>query len=280
MSGGDGGRRERRREPPPPPAGYRALALHRADGAARIEGAVLAGLLNPLVDALVGPDGVVGTLYEYAARHPRARTFAGRGIAYAVPLPDGATSVVVRHSRHGGLLAPLTGDRFLAPTRAPHELATSLRLRAHGVPTPEVVAYVTYPAGPLLRRADVATREVPRAKDLAVALLGKADEETRRGWLDATARLLAELRAAGARHADLNLKNVLLAPDDAGRCTAHVLDVDRVTFAAPGDAAAARANFDRLARSARKWRDLYGATVDEGDLAWLLARSDELARGA
>jgi len=249
-----------------------------------VEGAALASLADAVFEALTLPDGApagaVGTLYEYAARHPRARAMSGRGVAYAVPLPDGATGVVVRRSRHGGLLAPLTGERFLAPTRAPYELDVSLRLRALGVPTPELVAYLTYPAGPFLRRADVATREVPRARDLAVSLLGTADERTKRGWLEATARLLAQLRAAGARHADLNLKNVLLAPDEGGGCRAHVLDVDRVTLGAPGDPRAARANFDRLARSARKWRDLYGARATEEDLTWLLARSEALAGGA
>src|SRR5438309_4471890 len=44
-----------------------------------------------------------GTLYGYAAAHEEARPLAGRGIAYAAPLPDGA-AVVVRHNRHGGLL--------------------------------------------------------------------------------------------------------------------------------------------------------------------------------
>src|SRR5205814_3048324 len=81
-----------------------------------------------------------GTLYDYAAQHEEAHSLSGRGIVYAVPLPNGER-VVVRHNWHGGLLAPITGDVFLAPTRAPYELATSLRLMRHGVPTPEIVAY-------------------------------------------------------------------------------------------------------------------------------------------
>src|SRR5919205_114439 len=94
----------------------------------------------------------------------------GRGVAYAVALPDDATRVVVRRSRHGGVLAPITGERFLGPTRAPRELDVALRLARLGVPTPEVVAFATYPAGPLVRRADVLTREVEDAVDLASAL--------------------------------------------------------------------------------------------------------------
>jgi 3-deoxy-D-manno-octulosonic acid kinase len=107
-----------------------------------------------------------GTLYEYAAQHEEARSLSGRGVVYAAPLPNG-DRVVVRHNRHGGLLAPLTGDRFLSPTRAPYELEASLQLIANGVPTPEIIAYAVYRAGPLLRRSDVASREIRDSADLA-----------------------------------------------------------------------------------------------------------------
>jgi hypothetical protein len=210
-----------------------------------------------------------GTLYEYAARHPRAREFTGRGAAYAVPLPDLVTQVVVRRSRHGGFLAPVTGDRFLAPTRAPRELRSAVRLAACGVRTPELVAYATYPAGPLLRRSDVATREVPRGKDLAVALLNPPAGGAKQELLRAAAGLVAALGRCGARHPDLNLKNVLLAPGAGSRNEAWVLDVDRVTFGRAGDPAITRANLDRLTRSARKWRELYGAAISEAELAQL-----------
>src|SRR5205085_1537095 len=58
-----------------------------------------------------------GTLYQYAANHPDKRALGGRGEAYAISLRDG-THIVVRHNQHGGVLAPLTGDTFLLPTRA------------------------------------------------------------------------------------------------------------------------------------------------------------------
>ena len=223
------------------PAGYErlvagdAVAVVRSDGAAAL-GAVLAR----------------GTLYDWAAAHPMRRELAGRAPAYAVPLGE-AVRVVVRHSRHGGLLAPITGDRFLAPTRAPHELRTSLRLREAGVPTPDVVATVVYAAGPLLRTADVATEEVPHARDLSAAL-AVADATERERAIEATVALLRRLDAAGARHPDLNLKNVLVAPANDELAT-WVIDVDRVRFAAPGDPAARAANVRRLARSLAKWRD-------------------------
>ena len=206
------------------------------------------------------------TLYDYARRHAQSRTLAGRAPAYAAPLPDGS-KVVVRHNRHGGLFAPLTGDLFLAPTRAPIELAASVRLAGAGVPTPELIAYATYAAPLGFRRADVVTREIADSFDLS-AVLTRPDESLRaRAWA-AVAELLRRLAAAGARHHDLNVKNVLLRPrGDA--LEALALDVDRVTFER-GDVMTA--NVARLSRSARKWRERQGATVDESELA-VLARS-------
>ena len=213
-----------------------------------------------------------GTIYEYAARHDEARLLAGRGVAYAVPLPNG-TRVVVRHNRHGGLLAPVTGDRFLAPTRAPYELAVSRRLARNGVPTPEIVGYAVYRAGWLLRRSDVASREIRDAADLA-AILTRGDAAERRAALDATATLIGTLSACGARHHDLNVKNVLLArSSDASQpsLTAHVLDVDRVEFGRPGDSRITERNLQRFTRSARKWRELHDARIDESELTRVAA---------
>jgi len=212
-----------------------------------------------------------GTIYDYAAQHEEARSLSGRGVAYAAPLPNGER-VVVRHNRHGGLLAPVTGDRFLPPTRAPHELAVSSRLLSYGVPTPEIIAYAIYRAGLLFRRSDVATREIRNGSDLATILTDESASE-RRAALEGTTQLIALLSACGARHHDLNLKNVLLARgtsrDDS--VIAYVLDVDRVEFGRPGDSRVTERNLDRFMRSARKWRALYGARVEEAELVRVAA---------
>lgn len=218
-----------------------------------------------------------GTLYRYAEHHPRARMLAGRGIAYAVPLPDGGPSVVIRHSRHGGLFAPITGDRFLGRTRAPRELDVALRLAHAAVPTPEVVAYATYTSGGIVRRADVATREVPDSRDLAAALADDPTPAHKRALLAATAKLLGVLAAAGARHPDLNLKNVLIARDPNGDLEALVLDVDRVWFDEPGSPRVTAANLRRFIRSARKLRRLRAIDIEEADLLWLASAADDVA---
>jgi 3-deoxy-D-manno-octulosonic acid kinase len=121
----------------------------------------------------------------------------------------------------------------------------------------------------------VATREIVGGRDLGATLVDRHEPVTREVTLAAVAELLRALGRCGAVHPDLNVKNVLLAPD-GGRTRAFVLDVDRVRFAAPGDPRVTEANVRRLNASARKWRAVRGARIDDADLAWLA----ESARGA
>lgn len=209
-----------------------------------------------------------GSLYEAAARDLAARPLSGRGVAYAITLPVSQTHVVVRHNRHGGLLAPLTRDLFLPPTRAPLELATARRLRELGVPTPEVVMYGIAPAPFPFQRADVVTREITDGRDLAAYLTTEVSaEECAEAW-EATRGLVRTMNEAGVRHHDLNAKNVLLARS-GDALAAYLLDVDRVAFGTPRSLEIARGNVARLLRSARKWRDERGAQLGDDEIAAL-----------
>lgn len=222
-----------------------------------------------------------GSLYAWAAAHPARRQLQGRLPVYAAPLPPEGPRVVVRHVTHGGLLAPLLRDRFLAPTRAPLELATSLLLARAGVPTPPVAAFATYRVAPLVRRADVMSIELP-GRDLGAALLDAAGAGEREPLLAPVAALLGALTQAGAWHPDLNVKNILLVPDGAGALHPAVLDVDRVRFVPPSDPNLREANFQRLARSVRKWRARHGAGFTEAELDQLHQRllQDEAVEAA
>lgn len=204
-----------------------------------------------------------GTLYDHAQRQPGARSFTGRAPAYAADFGDGCGGVVVRHSMRGGLLGKTGSDLFLPPTRGLRELVNSLRLRLSGVATPEVVAIVSYRAGPLLRRGDVATREISDSHDLIVVLGKIPPGEDRDSCLRAAGRLLSSMTRAGAHHPDLNARNVLVTWDEGRGAKAHVLDVDRIRFHVPGDPMVAGANFERLERSLRKLRAL--GTVEIAD---------------
>jgi len=242
----------------PLPAGYVHVASGRCSAVVRAEHRADA-------EAML----TEGTLYEAAARDLAARRHVGRGVAYAIALPVSGDRVVVRHNRHGGLFAGLTRDFFLPPTRAPYELAVSLRLVALGVRTPELVMYGVHRVAPLIRRSDVVTREITGGRDLATFMLPDVSPLERAQAWTAARELVLALNAAGARHHDLNVKNILLAPGDRG-LVAWALDVDRVDFGEAGSESVRQGNAKRLLRSARKWHDLKGALFDERELAPLL----------
>lgn len=206
-----------------------------------------------------------GSLYEAAARNLGARTLQGRGVSYALALPVSGTRAVVRRNRHGGLLGPITGELFLPPTRAPYELDVSLRLIKQGVRTPPVLMYGIEPAHGIFRRADVVTMEISNGRDMATYMQPHEDAGARERAWSATRALVRALNAAGARHHDLNVKNILIAPGKVG-LEAWVLDVDRVEFSRPDDPAVRDGNVARLLRSARKWRDERGAVFDEREI--------------
>lgn len=238
------------------PGGYVPLHIGRARAVVRSDAA------EALHRALA-----TATLHQFASRHAARRELHGRGTAYAIPLGDGMR-VVVRHNQHGGALARLTGDRFLAPTRAPLELATSLQLMAAGVATPPVIAIVRYAAGGPFERADVATALIEDATDLAHLL--RHQPELQLAAARATGTLLRALAAAQAQHEDLNIKNVLVRRTGSV-VDALVLDVDRVVFRRDGAQATMAANWRRFERSVRKWRSRHGMTI--GD-EWMAAVRD------
>jgi tRNA A-37 threonylcarbamoyl transferase component Bud32 len=215
------------------------------------------------------------TLHAWAADQSHERMI-GRGINYAVTLPAGMepasnTAVVIRRNRHGGLLRAVTGELFVSPSRAPLELAVYLRLASAGVNTPEMIAFATYPALLNLVRCDVVTRRLPPGGDFP-DIWKNSDAETRDTLLIAAAELLNDLTKAGAWHADLNLKNIYIS-DQGNGLTPYILDIDRVTFPVNKDVAAR--NFNRLARSARKWRDRWGLDFTEKDIERLAALAKE-----
>jgi tRNA A-37 threonylcarbamoyl transferase component Bud32 len=247
---------------PEPPPGFVRFRVNRS------EVTCVVSVADALRDVL-GAD----TLYEFAARQPDARPLTGRGVVYALSLPHANERVVVRRNRHGGLLGQIRGDLFLPPTRAPRELNISERLRQHGVPTPQMLGYVLYDAPAGLLRADVMTREVANAIDLSTPLQSPDAAERVRA-LSGTAQLVTALSNMGARHRDLNVKNVLLGIEDL-TLRVMVLDVDRVTFPT-GSVDVLEQNLARLLRSARKWQQHHGARVTEPELAEFAA----LVRGS
>ncbi len=232
---------------PSPPPGYETFG---SDGATVVAQRAVASAVREVMRGT--------TLHGWASRQPGAIPFRGRATAWATALPNGIETVV-RHSRHGGMLARITGDRFLPPTRAPRELAAALRLAEGGVATPEVLAYAIYPAGGLFVRADVATRRL-HGTLLPAAWRDAGSDADRQAIVDALCTLLTRLRAIGAHHPDLNVKNVMILPAPEGYAAA-VLDLDRVVFGPRDHAPLADRNVRRLLRSMAKERVGYGAEM-------------------
>jgi 3-deoxy-D-manno-octulosonic acid kinase len=211
-----------------------------------------------------------GTLYDWAASLQGARAFTGRGAAYAVE--TGAGTWVVRHYRRGGAVARLLGDRYarLGEARPLRELTASAAARSRGVPTPEVLAAVIYPAGAFYR-ADLATAYVPDSADLAETTLGPAREDgpgRLQAWW-AAGSLLRTAFDAGIEHADLNLRNILITRTADG-VGALLLDLDRaIVHPGPVSAATRAALLRRLHRSRRKLERALGRATPDAELAAL-----------
>lgn len=226
-------------------------------------------------DAVVAALGAVlsqhGTLYAWAAEQPQPRAMRGRAPVFVASVPMVGIDVVVRHVWHGGFLAPITGDLFRLPTRAPIELANALQLRAAGVPTTDILGYALYPAGAGFRRVDVVSRLIPEASDFGAVLAELAPGFSTAESIAAVRELLARLAAARAVHPDLNVKNILLSRQRR-RVEALVIDVDVVRFEATLSAAEVmERNIDRLLRSMRKWRTHFGADISDHMMSELRA---------
>lgn len=235
-------------------------------GYARFRVKAARGLVVQGCRAVLEPILKEETLYDFARRQSDARQFRGRTTAYGITLGSGCGDVVVRHAMRGGFLGRTGSDLFFPPTRGLRELVNSLRLKLMGVPTPEVVAFVSYPAGQIFRRSDVATREIKESHDLSVVLREVVDPAQRESCLLATGTLLSLLAHAGAHHPDLNARNVLISWDSQLGAKPYVLDVDRIRFHVSGDPMVADANLARLERSLLKLRELEGLEVSVDDI--------------
>jgi 3-deoxy-D-manno-octulosonic acid kinase len=240
-------------------------ALLVGDVELRAEPSVQQGLVQALRTS--------GTLYDWAAGQPQARALRGRAPVYVAALAPGGEQVVIRHAWHGGLLAPLTRDRFRRPTRAPREYQLSGALRRAGVPTTAIVGFACYPAGPGFARVDVVSRYLPDAVDLAAVLAGHAPDMDIGLALEATAELLATLARHGIVHPDLNGKNILLRPIAGGSGDALVIDVDAMSWdpSRPMRLTMAR-NVARLTRSLRKAQRNGESSLSEAALTAFAAR--------
>jgi len=116
--------------------------------------------------------------------------------------------LVVRPYRRGGALGSLLKDRYTGPSRAKNELEVLARLRAEGVPVVVPVAAVAQKHHAFWRLR-LCTELLAEALPLPAFLA--AHPELRRYTAEAVGIVVRLAFAAGLRHADLHLDNVLCA---------------------------------------------------------------------
>lgn len=212
-------------------------------------------------------------VFEEIQRQPGVRFFQGRRPVVVGRI--GGVPAVVKRLHHGGLLAPLTGDRFLTPKRALINLSAVDALNARGLTTPDVLFAAWRRRGAVVRM-ELGFELVEGGEDAAAVVFGGRTHSVIdvEGVIEEVGRTVAALHRAGVYHRDLNLRNFLVTPPGK----VMILDVDkaRVGTRPPGLLARHR-NLRRLEGSMRK---LGHGLVPPARLEELIARLRAAYRAA
>ena len=182
----------------------------------------------------------------------------GRSSIGAVPglLVDGSR-VLIRHARRGGLIGRLVPDVFCGRCRSFRELTVADAAHRSGVPTAEVVAAVRRGLFGPFYRAAVYTKELTGTSDLLSYLASVTERrdaaalQRKRDTLREAGRVVRAAHDVGLRHADLQLKNVLVRHNE--KPEVFLIDLDKARWL--GEPLADRLrimNLLRLSRSAAK----------------------------
>jgi tRNA A-37 threonylcarbamoyl transferase component Bud32 len=179
--------------------------------------------------------------------------YQGRAALRRIHMSNGANALV-RQCRHGGTLRGLTGPWFFTwPPRPFRELTLTEELRRRGVPTVEVLAACAIRGVGPFYRGCLVTRELADSEDLWSAL--QSGLVARLGWQNTLQAVAASVRAMhreGVFHGDLNLKNILVRPEESA-VASYIIDFDKAKlFLGKLPAELVKRNLDRLHRSARK----------------------------
>jgi 3-deoxy-D-manno-octulosonic acid kinase len=180
----------------------------------------------------------------HAARGSLRGAARGRGQSHF--LHWGATDLVLRRFRRGGLIGKVNADCYLRlgamRSRACREYHLLDWMRRAGLPVPRPVAARYAPFG-LCYRADLVTERIPDARPLAEILQERALPPA--VWSDIGA-VIRRMHDAGVDHVDLNCRNILLDGGDAP----WLIDFDRCRRRATGSWTGG--NLSRLRRSLEK----------------------------
>ena len=181
----------------------------------------------------------------------------GRGGAWYLDGPFG--SAVLRTYRRGGLAARLSAEHYLwlgeSRSRGVHEVGLLEALRERGLPVPAPIAAAWWREGWLYRAALLMERVPVRADFLSLM----HEDAASAPWAE-VGRAFARFERAGARHADLNARNVLVRPDGG----VVLIDWDRGRLGDPPGRWRA-SEIARFERSLRKYRrHVAPGAIDDG----------------
>jgi Lipopolysaccharide kinase (Kdo/WaaP) family len=192
-----------------------------------------------------------------------------RGSGFPLKLDD-RTALFLRWGRRGGLMRFVTPDVYFGVGARPlRELAVANEARLRGIPIAEPLGAVIESVAPGFYRSAFITRALS-GMTLWEFLRADDDATVRAHVVELARRAVDTMHDAGLMHADLNLHNLFVG-NSGERMTAVILDLDKARlFNGALPSAHRRANFARLARSARKL-DPDSACLDKKSLAILTA---------
>ena len=173
-----------------------------------------------------------------------------------IPFGDGKTMVVRQYS-HGGLLRAITGKLYFLGARSFRELALTEEIRSCGIPTIQPIGAIHYRIFCPLYYAYFLSLEVSQAVDLIRYLSQfrrRSSHEnlpSKRKTIRSAGLLIRQFHQAGFSHADLQLKNILVAGEQL-----LLIDFDRSCRKPTLSDREKMKNLLRLNRSVEKWRRL------------------------
>jgi 3-deoxy-D-manno-octulosonic acid kinase len=189
-----------------------------------------------------------------------------RGSAFRIRLSD-APEIFARRARRGGLVRFVLKDLYFGNPRPFKELELTIAAERRGVAVAEPIGAMIEWAGPLLYRGFYLSRALDGMT--LWEFVQTDDDATVRSHVLTIARAAIEkMHDAGLFHADLNLHNLMVTKANESFAVV-ILDLDKSRLKdGPLSRAMRRANWARLARSARKL-DPGGHYLDDAALSIL-----------
>lgn len=172
----------------------------------------------------------------------------GRNAAWFIQL--NSTAAVLRYYRRGGLLARLIKRHYVwtgaQRTRSWAEYAVLAHLYKQGVAVPEPIAAVWQRCAGFSYTAAIIVKRIPQAVPIAQHLATTSPQSV--------AVAIKHMHEAGVWHADLNVFNILVTPEQQ----IYLIDFDKAQHLNVVDSKQRQTNLLRLRRSLIKVRGTIG----------------------